>query len=94
MENFFHNTTALGVSLLVCIYFTKFNALSETELVRWSYVWLPVIIFGVVGIFAMKNGKAAGLDDPFKAALITSGKWTIIAMAILIIFYETLWQEL
>ena len=94
MNNIFNHTWVLGLILAASIYLTKFNDLSETELVRWSYVWLPLIIFGVVGHITQKNGITAGLGNPFTAALISAAKWTVVGMAILIIFYESLWHEL
>ena len=31
-----------SIAILVVVYGLFFNRLSETEMVRWSYVWLPV----------------------------------------------------
>ncbi len=94
MKNLFNHTWVLGILQAISIYFTKFNDLSETELVRWSYVWLPLIIIGVVGQLVQKNGIAAGLANPFNQALISAAKWTVVGMALLIIFYETIWNDL
>ena len=39
-----------SIALAVCIYGLFFNRLSETAMVRWSYLWLPGVLFGAVGL--------------------------------------------
>lgn len=41
-----------SIAAAVCIYGLFFNRLSETEMVRWSYLWLPGLLFGAVGLKA------------------------------------------
>ena len=94
MDYVFNNSWFLGVLLAIWLYITRFNEMSETELVRWSYLWLPLIIFGAVGCIALKSGIRTGLENPTQTALITSGKWTVVGMAGLIIFYEVMWEQL
>jgi hypothetical protein len=39
-----------SIAVTICIYGLCFNRLSETALVRWSYLWFPGLLFGVVGL--------------------------------------------
>ena len=94
MEDIFRYCWQAGAAFAATLYLVKFNDFSETELVRWSYMWLPLIAFGVAGSLAYKHGLDQGLVDVSKTALITAAKWTIIIMAAIIIFYEVFWDQL
>lgn len=91
-SDIFNHVLILGLATAVWLYFTKFNNCSETELVRWSYIWFPLIIFGIVGNIALK--KLAYMETPFYPAAIIAIKWTIVLSAGLIIFYEVFWDQL
>lgn len=41
-----------GIMLMIYLYLFHFDDLSETELVRVSYLWVPAIIFGSHGLIA------------------------------------------
>jgi len=93
-DQIFRNSWLVGLIFAGALYLIKFNDMSETELVRWSYLWIPMIVFGVAGSIALKNGISAGQDDPINSAIISAVKWTVVLSAALIIFYETIWDSL
>ncbi|MCP4441638.1 MAG: hypothetical protein GY810_22250 [Aureispira sp.] len=64
----------LGLGILAY----KINS-SETELVRWSYLFVPLLV----------AGWAAAITTPQKAILIG-----IVTVAIVFVFYQTLWSAL
>lgn len=94
MEKLFQYAWMAGLSLALILYLVEAQNLSETELVHWSYVWIPIVIFGVAGSIALKKGKAADLDNPFRSALIRSLTWTVVGIVLLVIFYEVIWPGL
>lgn len=46
-----------GLLLAVFLYTWGFDSYSETDLVRLSYLWLPLIFFGLAGFIFHKRGK-------------------------------------
>jgi len=94
MEDIFKYCWQSGLIFAATLYLVKFNDLSETELVRWSYVWLPLIAFGVAGALVYKSGMEQGLENALKLAFISAVKWTVVIMAAIIIFYEVFWDQL
>ena len=89
-DQLFDHTFLLGVLFATWLYFVKFNDFSETELIRWSYFWIPLVVYGLAGKVAMRN--LAYLEAPFVPASIIATKWTIVLTAALIIFYEVFWD--
>ena len=94
MKHIFSHSLFLGCLFASGLYIEKFNKLSETELVRMSYIWIPLIVFGIAGKLAMSSGRLAHLENPIKAASIIALKWTVGMMLLLIAFYEVLWDQL
>jgi len=41
-----------SIAFAICIYGLFFNRMSETAMVRWSYLWFPGLLFGAVGLKA------------------------------------------
>jgi serine/threonine protein kinase len=64
-----------------------FNSLSESELVEFSYLWLPVIAFGFGGRFAIKSMKG---KTPAVVALVS---W-MLAVGLLFFFFEGIFPAL
>ena len=50
MTSFYKVVLIASIAVAVCIYGLFFNRFSETAMVRWSYLWVPGILFGVVGL--------------------------------------------
>ena len=91
----FRTSWMAGLALAIILYATQFDEMSETELVRWSYLWIPLIVFGVAGSISMKKRLASdSLQDPFKPALMTALKWTLLGIVLLLGFFETIWKDL
>ena len=58
-----------SIALAVCIYGLFFNRVSETAMVRWSYLWFPGLLFGAVGL----KGSQSSPNRPIIVALIGVG---------------------
>ncbi|PCH82344.1 MAG: hypothetical protein COB90_01070 [Hyphomicrobiales bacterium] len=71
-------------SLLIAavIYLVLFDSLSETEMVRLSYIWLPICVSGAI---AWKTGQST-----LTGALLWAGK-TILLLAL---FFELIFPML
>jgi hypothetical protein len=39
-----------SITTAVLIYGVLFNRVSETAMIRWSYLWFPGLLFGAVGL--------------------------------------------
>jgi hypothetical protein len=50
MKSIYKFILIASIVLAVLIYGLLFNRLSETAMVRWSYVWFPGLLFGAVGL--------------------------------------------
>lgn len=94
MEKLFQYVWMAGLSLAVILYTVEAKHMSETELVRWSYVWLPIIIFGAVGTFAQNRARQNDYSNPFRHALISAIRWTLSGTVLLVFFYEAIWPSL
>ena len=76
------------------LYLLHFDDFSETELVRVSYYWLPLIIFGMAGTIAMDK-KDKGIDlrlgeTPLAYTLIR----TLIGLVLMVLFFELIFPGL
>jgi hypothetical protein len=76
-----------GMAAGVVLNIFMINSFRERELVEFSYLWVPAIIFGGVGRFAIKN---MGAKNPWGVAFIV---W-FIAVFLLFMFFQTIWQTL
>jgi serine/threonine protein kinase len=76
-----------GMAAGVVLNIFMINSFRERELVEFSYLWVPAIIFGGVGRFAIKNTRA---KNPWGVAFIV---W-FIAVFLLFMFFQTIWQTL
>jgi serine/threonine protein kinase len=80
----FHASWMLGLGSGSILYIFFFNDLSETELVRISWMWILPTAFGLIGL-AFQNSKR-----PILYALMS----TVIASLILACFFAGLWSSL
>lgn len=95
MEKLFIRGTLIGsIILIVYIYVTQFQNASEDDLVRTSYLWLPLLIFGLTGNYAL-NRIAAGkkIDRPLAATFYGLIR-ALIVLVLLYLFYEVIWPSL
>ena len=82
MKNIYKVVLIASIALAVCIYGLFFNRLSETAMVRWSYLWLPALLFGAVGL---KSGQTSP-----RLPLIVAG----IGVVALFLFFELIFPAL
>lgn len=55
-----------SIAIAVLIYGVLFNRVSETAMIRWSYLWFPGLLFGVVGLKSSQSSP----NRPIIVALI------------------------
>ncbi|MCB0629145.1 MAG: hypothetical protein R2824_18105 [Saprospiraceae bacterium] len=94
MEKIFQYSWMAGLSFMVIIYATQFNELSEDEMVRWSYVWIPLLIFGIIGTILQKRAERSELYTPFRTILKRTLLFTLTGAILLVFFYEAIWPGL
>jgi hypothetical protein len=83
-----------GLSFMVIIYATQFNELSEDEMVRWSYVWIPLLTFGITGNILLKKADRSEDYIPFGVTFKRALLFTLSIVMMLIFFYEAIWPGL
>lgn len=66
----------------ILIYAILFDRLSETDMVRLAYLWLPGILFGATGLMRRQGS--------LRLPLLVAG----IGLALLFVFFETIWPKL
>jgi hypothetical protein len=71
-----------SIALAICIYGLFFNRLSETAMVRWSYLWFPGLLFGVVGLMT-------GQTSPRRPLIVA-----VIGVVALFLFFELIFPSL
>lgn len=71
-----------SIAILVVVYGLFFNRLSETEMIRWSYVWFPGLLFGAVGL---KAGQTS-----LRLPIIV----TLAGLVALFLFFEVIFPAL
>ena len=82
MKNIYKLVFIASIGILVVVYGLFFNRLSETEMIRWSYVWFPGLLFGAVGL---KAGQTS-----MRLPLIVA----LIGVAALFLFFEMIFPAL
>jgi hypothetical protein len=82
MRSIYKSILILSIALAVVIYGVLFNRLSETAMVRWSYLWFPGILFGAVGL----KGSQSSPNRPIIVALI--------GVVALFLFFELIFPAL
>ncbi len=70
------------IAIVVVVYGLFFNRLSETEMIRWSYVWVPGLLFGAVGL---KAGQTS-----MRLPIIV----TLVGLVALFLFFEMIFPAL
>jgi hypothetical protein len=76
----------LATLSVIAIYFIFEQHLRETALVRLSFVWLSTMAFGGSGILLAHKGLHYSLGFGFVISLAT--------IAVLELFYQTIWPSL
>lgn len=71
-----------SIAIAILIYVLLFNRLSETAMVRWSYLWLPGLLFGATGLIA-------GKPSPRLAIIVT-----VAGVVALFVFFELIFPPL
>ena len=71
-----------SIALAVVIYGVLFNRVSETAMIRWSYLWFPGILFGAFGLKA----SPAAPNRPIIIALV--------GVVALFLFFELIFPSL
>lgn len=82
MKPVYKTVLITSIVIAIAIYALLFNKLSETAMVRWSYFWVPGVVYGAVGLI----WPGAGSRRPIIAAAI--------AVVALIIFFEGIFPSL
>ncbi len=71
-----------GVAAAALIYLAFFNTLSETDMVNFSYIWLPFSVAGAAVLFTGNN--------TVKNAII----WFVVTLLALFIFFQVIFPML
>jgi len=84
----------IGLAVAVIIYAVRFNDLSETEMVQLSYLWLPIFVFGLAGLYGLKNLRNQGNPPKTISVVLFASIIAIVAVGLLMFFYEAIWPSL
>lgn len=84
----------IGIAVAVIIYAVRFNDLSETEMVQLSYLWLPIFVFGLAGLYGLKKLKNQGNPPKTISVVLFALIIAIVAVGLLMFFYEAIWPSL
>ena len=91
---FFLGSLISGLLLMFYLYAMHFDDYSETELVRVSYYWLPLIILGLSGLMATnkedRGETLRGGRTPLAYALIR----TLVGVILMVLFFELIFPGL
>lgn len=71
-----------SIAMPLFIYGLLSNKLSETAMVRWSYLWVPALVFGAVGLMT-------GQTSPRRPILVAA-----IGVVALFLFFELIFPSL
>jgi hypothetical protein len=82
VKNIYKLVLIASIAILVVVYGLFFNRLSETEMIRWSYVWVPGLLFGAVGL---KAGQSS-----LRLPIIV----TVVGLVALFLFFEMIFPAL
>jgi hypothetical protein len=82
MKTIYQFILIASIALAVCIYGLFSNRLSETAMVRWSYFWLPGLLFGAAGL-------KAGQTSPRLPIIVA-----ITGVVALFLFFELIFPSL
>ena len=82
MKTIYKFVLIASIAIAVLIYGVLFNRLSETAMVRWSYLWFPGLLFGAVGLKASQT-------SPNRPIIIA-----LIGAVALFLFFELIFPSL
>lgn len=63
-------------------------------MVNWSYVWIPILVFGLIGTYLQRKADSSELYTPFRTILKQAFLFTVTIMILLFFFYEVIWPGL
>lgn len=91
MQRYFYLGTLIGGLLLMFyLYLLHFDDYSETELVKLSYYWSPLIVFGFFGLLGVHRQDKGVVDNPLRYAVLRTTVW----ITVLILFFEYIFPGL
>jgi hypothetical protein len=82
MKSVYKFVLIASIAVAICIYGLFFNRLSETAMVRSSYLWFPGLLFGAVGL----KGSQTSPNRPIVVA--------VIGVVALFLFFELIFPSL
>lgn len=82
MKNIYKVVLIASIVAAICIYGLFFNRMSETAMVRWSYLWFPGLLFGAVGL-------KAGQTPPNRPIIVA-----LAGAVALFLFFELIFPSL
>ncbi len=82
MKSVYKFVLIASIAIAVLIYGVLFNRVSETAMIRWSYLWFPGLLFGVVGL----KGSQSSPNRPIIVA--------VIGVVALFLFFELIFPAL
>jgi hypothetical protein len=82
MKSIYKSILIASIAIAVLIYGLLCNRLSETAMVRWSYLWFPGLLFGAVGL-------KAGPTSPNRPIIVA-----LIGVVALFLFFELIFPAL
>ncbi|PKP22199.1 MAG: hypothetical protein CVU05_04870 [Bacteroidetes bacterium HGW-Bacteroidetes-21] len=74
------------IILIIAIYGVLFDSLSETEMIKLSYLWIGPLFFSIIGLIAAYNGA----KKPMLIGLIG----LFLAPVLLFLFFGIFWSML
>lgn len=82
LRGFYLAALAYSFAQIFVIYFWDFDSMSETAMIKMSWVWLPGLSFAIAGLtigrYRLRNAVIA----------------TLVTMALFAVFYVTIWPHL
>lgn len=91
--NSFTVSLLIGAVYMVYLYFVAFDQYSEDALVQLSFLWFPLIIYGLSGLYFTRVAQASEGPVPIKPvrrAVI----WAIVGTALLVFFFGAIFPSL
>jgi hypothetical protein len=82
MKTIYKIVLIASIAVAICIYGLLFHRLSETAMVRWSYLWFPGLLFGAVGLKGSQN-------SPNRPIIVA-----VVGVAALFLFFELIFPSL
>ena len=82
MKTIYKSVLFASIAAAVLIYGLFSNRLSETDMVRWSYLWFPGLLFGAVGLMT-------GQASPKRPIIVA-----VVGVVAMFLFFEMIFPSL